>query len=429
MANLCQSQSVNIPPLKFDHITTESGLSNNAVFRIIQDKNGFLWFLTFNGLDRYDGCSFKNYSYSPEHSDYIMPGWFISMEEDSSGMFWIGDGNAGIYSFNPIAEKFTRYIHQPGNENSLSDDQILSIVIRKNGHIWIPTIQGLDELNPHTGIFKHYLHKQGDSTSISNNCVVSICEDEENNLWLMTASPGVDYFNPGTGKVMNHFIYGSASLVTSDLNSGTFAINQGKNGNIWIGSRDNGLFCYNTRTKNVNHFLHHENDSFSISDNAVSNTFEDKEGNYWIGMFNGGLDYYDHTSEKFSHFNEIKYLSSSLGGVHQVLEDPSHKIWIACDNGIFTVDPQNKKFQRYQHSDDDSYSLSNNFVSSFYRSSQGQFYVGTANLDLADDSLKKFDRFSLLENGKNIQDNSGVWNIYEDRKRVLWFATGNGLAS
>ena len=395
----------------------------------MQDKNGFLWFLTYDGLDRYDGCTFKNYSYSPEHSDYIMPGWFCGMDQDSSGVIWIGDSNAGIYSFDPLTEVFTHYVHQQGNENSLSADLIFGLVIDKGEHIWIPTVNGLNELNPHTGIFKHYFHKQGDSTTISNNSLMSICTDEKNNLWVLTISPGIDYFNPLTGKVMRHFNYGSTSLLTTDFYSSGIQVDKGRNGNIWIGSRDNGLFCFNTRTISADHFPHHQTDPYSISDSVVLNTFEDSEGNYWIGMGSGGMDYYDHTTRKFFYFNEIKSLSSSLGTVYQVLEDRSHKIWIACDNGIFTVDPENKKFKRYKHLDGDAHSLSDNFVSSFCRNNQGQFYIGTSNVDLADDSLKGFHRLPLFENGRDILENSFVWKIYEDRKKILWFATGAGLAS
>src|SRR6266446_8258793 len=95
------AQESSFPIQHFERITTEQGLSNNSVRKILQDKKGFLWFLTFNGLDRYDGYTFKNYSYSPEHSQYIMPGYFSGMDEDSSGIIWLGSNVAGIYSFNP----------------------------------------------------------------------------------------------------------------------------------------------------------------------------------------------------------------------------------------------------------------------------------------------------------------------------------------
>ncbi|MBK9731160.1 MAG: hypothetical protein IPO83_07710 [Chitinophagaceae bacterium] len=249
-----QDSSFHLKPVQ--HITTDQGLSNNKVFGILQDKKGFMWFLTWTGLDRYDGHTFKTYRYSPEHTDYIRPGFFTPMVQDSSGIIWINNTMTGVYSFNPATEKFIFYNHNPSDTNSLSDDQNFGTVPGSNGIVWIPTFKGLNKLDTRTGKFSHFQHRDGDSTTISNNFVTSVCSDEDGNLWIATASPGVDYFNPSTGKVMKHFDYGTRKSVTTDANSGIYEVSRGHNGNIWINSSDNGIMCYNTRAKKITEHLH-----------------------------------------------------------------------------------------------------------------------------------------------------------------------------
>src|SRR5207248_2494976 len=144
-------------------------------------------FLTFTGLDRYDGYSVKSYSYNVQHPDYIMPGFFIGMAQDSSGIIWINDGNAGIYSFDPVKENFHHYVHAPKNVNSLSDDQNFGCAFTIGEKIWIPTFKGLDKLDSHSGNFTHYFHRENDSSTIANNFLTSACADEDGNLWLSSA--------------------------------------------------------------------------------------------------------------------------------------------------------------------------------------------------------------------------------------------------
>ena len=110
--------------------------------------------------------------------------------------------NDGIYSFNPQTEKFVNYRNDPRNANSLADDLTQGLTIDKNGNVWIATQSGLDKFEPSTNRFTHYTHQHNDSGSISNNQIFAICADEEDNLWLATGSPGIDYFNSHTGKLL-----------------------------------------------------------------------------------------------------------------------------------------------------------------------------------------------------------------------------------
>src|ERR1041384_1206200 len=203
------SQQNNFPYKHFRRYSSEQGLSNKQVMRITQDKNGFIWFLTFTGLDRFDGMSVKSYHYDAGDKNSLMPGWFAYLVQDKKGVIWITDGNAGLYLFNPLTEKFKHFVNHSGDNNSLSSDWCSNIVEDSFGKIWIPTNSALDCLNPEDGNFKHFNHRDRDATSISNSYVQSICLDENNLMWMTTASPGVDCFNLSTGKIVRHLDFGS----------------------------------------------------------------------------------------------------------------------------------------------------------------------------------------------------------------------------
>jgi ligand-binding sensor domain-containing protein len=420
-----QDSSFHLKPVQ--QITTDEGLSNNMVYGILQDKKGFMWFLTYTGLDRYDGHTFKTYRYSPEHTDYIRPGFFTPMTQDSSGIIWINNSIAGVYSFNPVTEKFIFYNHIPSDTNSLSDDQNFGTVAGRNDVVWIPTYKGLDKLDTRSQKFSHFKHRNGDSTTISNDFVISACSDEDGNLWIATASPGIDYFNPATGKVMKHFDYGTKKAMTIDANSGIYGVTRGRNGNIWINSRDNGIMCYNTRTKKITEHLHPQQLPFANAGNGLLYVFEDSRNNLWAASGNGGIDFYDRAQEKFFHCNSFG--SESFLGLTSFCEDKSGALWFGTDKGVFITDTKTKKFQSYQHDPADKNSLCDNGVFSFLRDSRGVLYVGSTGVDIANPNYEKFNHLHLMVKGKNIfENNNYVWQIREDSKKNIWFSTINGLA-
>ena len=423
MAVHCIAQEKSFPFPPFEKITTEQGLSNNEVYAVIQDKQGFVWALTGNGLNRFDGYTFKIYDYNPSDSNSITAGLFYSLQQDKKGIFWMNSESQGIYSFNPITGLFFNYRNNPRNTNSLADDLTQGLAVDKNGNIWIATHNGLDKLDPVTRQFTHFIHNKTDNSSISSNKIYSICIDEDDNLWLATGEPGIDYFNAHTGKLIQHFNWGSSSTPDEDYwGIHAYGVYTGKNGNVWIGSRQNGLYGYNTRTKKIINFQHEKNNSHSVSDNGVYKVFEDHSGNLWMATDAGMIDYYEKATGKFYH-----RLLSDIGYV-DIMEDQGHKIWIATMNGVYSCDTRFKKINSFQFKPNKNYA-SENSCWYFYRSKQGQLFVSAQGINIFDTATRTFSDFKIMEDGKNIFENNIIWQIYEDRNNTLWFATILGLIS
>jgi signal transduction histidine kinase/ligand-binding sensor domain-containing protein len=419
------AQKNNFPFQQFERITAENGLSNNAVYQVIQDKKGFLWFLTGNGLNRYDGYDFKIYSYDPADSNSLAAGLFYSLVQDKNGLLWFNSENEGIYSFNPVTEKFIHYRNNTKDRNSLKDDLTQGLAVDKAGTIWIATQSGLDKLDPQTNTFTHITHERNEKTSISNNFISAITIDEDDNLWLVTAEPGLDYFNTQTQKLIQHFNFGSSSNPIEDWNIHPYGANAGRNGNVWIGSRVDGLYCYNTRSKKITHYQHEKKNPYSLSDNGVYKAYEDKKGNLWLATdaAGGSIEYYDQASGRFYHkpIDDIQYID--------FLEDNSGKIWIGTMNGIYTCSPPLKKFESYSHVKGDKNTLSGNAVYSFLRDHNGNMLVGANTVNIFDSVTKKFIPFGLNNLSGLLLQNCFVWKMFQDSKNILWIATIFGLFS
>ena len=125
--------------IQFSHLTSQDGLASNSVFSIVQDNKGFLWFGTYDGLNRYDGYKITTYKTIEGDSTSISDNKIRAICKDDKGNLWIGTWNNGLNKYDPFTEKFTRYQHNVDNSSSISSNDLLSLYCDKSGNIWIGT--------------------------------------------------------------------------------------------------------------------------------------------------------------------------------------------------------------------------------------------------------------------------------------------------
>src|SRR5689334_8688286 len=144
---------------RFTHLTTSDGLSQSNVKAILQDRRGFMWFATRDGLNRYDGNTFVTYKHNPSDPASLSANFIFDLMEDDQGYLWIATLSGGVNKFDPTTERFTHYRHDPNNPNTLARDSVESIVRDSHGYLWFGTADsGLDKFDPATGTFTHYLN-------------------------------------------------------------------------------------------------------------------------------------------------------------------------------------------------------------------------------------------------------------------------------
>ncbi len=482
-----QNSSINSPKeqaltrqagqrLKFEHINTDDGLSSNTVRCILQDSEGFIWFGTDAGLNKYNGYNFTYYYHEPKDSNSLLNSYINSIQEDLKGNLWIGS-SGGLNKIDKTTGKIIGYKHDANNPNSLSDNTVNSIHIDSSGTLWIGTGNGLNKLKikhnktteKDSFIFKHFRYDNLDQKSISHNTVFKIYEDKSGILWI------------GTGNALNKFDKTTETFIRffpdkeNKRKSSVRAIYEDKNGNLWIGtwgylykfnkstnrfypykdwhtryiisivedlygtlwmgaSNNRGLLKYNEKSNTFTLYRNNPSDNNSLNSNFVNALFVDKSGILWIGNIYTGINILDKKKNKFKHLNHNPSDSNclSMNNIWSICEDRNGKVWIATwGKGVDQYDPSSGLFANYTHDPKNQNSLVQNWVRSIYEDHTGNLWFGTANgLDKYDKHLKKFTHY--FDNAENPTDPNHlshyyIYTICEDKNGSLWIGTGIGL--
>ncbi|NUO82678.1 hypothetical protein HUU05_21610, partial [candidate division KSB1 bacterium] len=175
------------PPIKFERLGLEHGLSQSTVYCILQDKQGFMWFGTQAGVNKFDGYKFTAYQEDVFDSTSIATNVVRAIYEDHTGTLWAGDGNAACLNrFEPETESFTRFTHDPNNPHSLSNGGVVAIYEDHTGTLWVGTSYGLNRFDRKKEHFTRFIYDPNDSTSLHGYWVSSLYEDRSGTLWIGT---------------------------------------------------------------------------------------------------------------------------------------------------------------------------------------------------------------------------------------------------
>ncbi len=179
--------------IKFTHITTEDGLSHHEVLFVVQDTQGFMWFGTKHGLNKYDGMGINPYfhDHNSKESSSLIGNFTHWIHEDQDGALWIATWGDGISKYDPKLDKFTNYSHIENNPQSIGSNNVWSLFVDSGGFVWAATDNGLSKLNPETRTFVHYRHDSKNPNSLSHNTVSRIREDDKGIFWISTYGGGL----------------------------------------------------------------------------------------------------------------------------------------------------------------------------------------------------------------------------------------------
>ena len=411
----------------FSHLSSKEGLSQASTRDIHRDKKGFLWIATHDGLNRYDGYTFKVYRHNTHDPTSISDNIIESIFEDSKGFLWIGTLNGGLNKFDRKTETFTRYTFDKNNPNSISDNVVKAIIEDHNGFIWVATHLGLNKFDPKTGIFKHFIHNDNDPHSISNNKVWDIIEDSNNNLWIATEK-GLNKFISDTETFQLYF--SDKSNPNSLSHNQILSITEGKNGTLWIGT-NGGLNHFDISTEVFKHYKHDAKNRNSLSHDLIWNVYIDHRENIWIGTYGGGLNKFNPTTQVFTHYSHDSSnpFSISSNNILTIYEDQYDTLWIGTQGGgLNKLTNKNQSFNHYSHSKNNPSSINAKSIWSLLKDSNNTLWVGTntGGLNKYDDSSQKFTHFIHDKNNPNSISSNVVLSLLEDHKKRLWIGTYDG---
>lgn len=459
--------------LKFDRLSTHHGLSQVSVYSIVQDGQGFIWFGTEDGLNRFDGYAFRIYRHDPLDSTSLSNSWIECLLIDSKGTLWVGTYGGGLNRYNHRTETFQRFKYDPNNPQTPTNDFVYAIAEDQQGLIWFATEKGLSRLDPTTGAVTRFLHDSTNINSLINDAARTLHVDRKGNLWVGTIGglcrydPQENRFvryahNPSNTRSISHdrvrCVYQDRKgriwvgtragldlydetrdsfdrmpLLVSDQSRRTvpnvFRILEDRNGIFWIGTNDAGMFRYDERSGELTPLPHHPLDLTSLSSNAVRSVFQDRSGVLWIGTLGGGVNRLRENA--FVHIRHEPWNQNSLSGsiVFSILEDRSGVVWIGTDqNGLNAYDTKHGRFIHFTHSPSDPYSLSANTVRAIVEDRNGVLWLGTFNggLNRYDAKTRRFIRYLNDPSDPSSISHNGVRTIHEDSRGLLWIGTNGG---
>jgi signal transduction histidine kinase/ligand-binding sensor domain-containing protein len=413
----------------FTRITLEQGLSDGRVQAILQDRTGFIWLGTNNGLNRYDGYDIVAYRHDPTNAHSLSGNLIESLYEDRTGALWVGT-RSGLHAFDRRTDRFTRYRHDPGNPRSLSSNTVFAIYEDRSGVLWLGTPNGLNRFDRATGTFTAYRHDAANPHSLSHDTVRAIYEDRSGVLWLGTLD-GLNRFDRATGTfaAYRHDPANPHSLSHNVV----WAIKEDRAGTLWVGTDGGGLNRFDPATGAFTRYRHDPRNAYSLGSDRVDCLFEDASGVLWIGTFGRGLSALDVARQTFTTYRHDPTLSASLSSdyIADITADRAGLIWIGTHgNGVNVYDPQRQAFTVYRHDPRVATSLASDQVWAVYEDQDGVLWIGTQ-----DRGLDRFDRRSgqvvhYPPDAQNPRRLGHPWvaALQQDQARALWVGTyGGGL--
>jgi DNA-binding NtrC family response regulator/ligand-binding sensor domain-containing protein len=439
------------PPIFFSyqHNSRQPGsLSHNIVRALFEDSTGTLWIGTYGG-----GISYLNLNelngngpQEPPAFNYLQnqkgninslsSDLIIAINSDRKGNLWVGTDGGGLNQLslyereNQTSFQIKRFLNDPINPFSLSDNHVLKIFEDSAGILWFGTYGGgLSKYNPRRQQFNHVTADSRNPNSLSHKVVWNFLLEEDREkeiLWVGTHGGGLNRFDSNTRQWM-HFLPDKKNKSSIPHNV-IRKIYKDREGTIWLGTGGGGICRMDDRSGKFTSFQNNPEDPSSLNHNDIRDIFQDSHGNLWIGTYGGGLDKYDSVTGAFRHFTSDPGDSGTISSnyVRVIHEDRKGRFWIGTQGGgLNCFDRESGVFQHFLSDPHNPNTISNDYIFSIYEDSDGILWIGTWG-----GGLNRFDpdskTFSYITEKDGLADDE-IYGILQDESGYLWLSSNNGI--
>lgn len=453
----------------FDNISIENGLSQITVHSILKDELGFIWIATEDGLNRFDGISFKIYRNSRNSNNSISDNFIWTLFLDDQSKILIGTNSGGLNIFDQRSGKFQHFKRNENDISTISSNSIRTILKDSRNNYWIGTEGGgLNRFEMSDGVFERFLSSNEFLTvySIIEKSPGELLLGTENGLFLFEqdkfrfsqilfldnsiekssvqvnalhhAGDNGDKFLIGTNEGLNYYSFTKGSIALFNSREGFTSGNEivtsfaerSKN-EIAVGT-EGGLYFFSPLTGRV--YQHHHPNNRDIYSNIIKTIFVDDQKNIWIGTAEMGVQKHSPNKKSFYHISYDPRNQNSLSHnmIRSIFEDSEGNIWIGTlGGGLNLFSPYQNKFTHFRNNPMKVNSLSSDGVTAIHQDREGVFWIGTwgggLNRMTFNSGRSNFKRYiSDPENGSTISGNI-VQAVLEDSYGNLWVGTENGL--
>ncbi|TVQ66252.1 MAG: hypothetical protein EA360_06430 [Balneolaceae bacterium] len=412
------------PERTFHHLTIREGLSQSTVRAIHQDRYGYLWFGSADGLNRYDGSSFAIYKHNPEDPATLGGNSVLAIHEDRQGRFWVGTQAGGLSLYHHEYERFRTFTGDAETPFSLSDNTVWDILEDSHGELWIGTSYGLNRMEKEEERFSHYLTDPQDPLTISGNTVFRLYEDSAGTLWVGTDN-GFSRYNRDEGAFTRYeyFHQEGSALALENVR----AIAEDREGRFWIGTERRGLFLFDRDSESLTRYSHDPADPYSISGNAIFSIIVDSEGEVWIGTGNDGINIYDSESDGFFRYQQNPDHAGSINNnaIQTLYLSREKMVWAGTFlGGVNVYESRRDMFEHFANDARNPSSLSNNAVQALHEDRRGFIWIGTdgGGLNRFDPATRHVERWNR-GSGKTNPDMADVILDIHETDSGIWLAT------
>ncbi len=447
-------------PVSFQRYYSKDGLSSNTIYTIYRDTYGFLWIGTEDGLNRYDGRTYKVYRYDANNEQGLKSNHITSLCEDQQGRIWIATTGGGLSYYDRKLDKIFAYEKTP--DDRWMSAAITSLTTDYNGNIWVSSYGNISVINakdinkmPDASYnkvisfflerFTRYIYKDKEGqmwiSSIGNVYKISkdfqhiiefkipskihngieissITEDEQKRIWA--GSSYRLYFLEHKGKEFKDFDHFAPSKLSSNK---VYALGNDSKGGVWVGT-DNGLDILNPKDLTIQRFKPDISNIHSLSHKSIRSIYADQFGIYWVGTYQGGLNKYDTNLSQFG-LKGINLFERRGESTNMITSFLQHKedVLLGVDGGGVYI---------YERNLDKLSPLSlpeniNNYTVLALEGKNDKVWIGTyqkgiLEYNFTSKSLKKY----RAGEGVNDLNNDEVFCLTKDHAGNLWAGTNGG---
>ena len=456
---------------RFAHLGLEEGLAQSSVYAMLQDRQGYVWMATEEGLHRYDGYGFKIYRHDGADPRSISDNQILALHLARDGAIWAGTIN-GLNRFDPIADSFTRY-RRGDAIDTLSSDQIYTILEDRTGLVWVGTANGLNRVDPATGKVQRFMAGPKGTPGLRHNAIWALYEDRAGDVWIGT-STGISIYRSKSGrieplalsgpkvplddKIINAirgdakgqvWVAAQSGLATFSADGARIAeypgadkggplgsgrvrdILFGRGGEVWLAVYRTGLLQLDPISNRVTVFRHDPADRSSLSDDNTLALLEDRSGVLWVGTEAAGANRYNPATRRFLHYrhrlNQPRSLVDHM--VWSVLPARDGSLWVGQQTGLTRIDRQRGEYRHFLKDEKAPGALRGEYVTALHQDQVGTIWVGTEKgLHRGANDGASFQQIKLKGvDDEDEQTLNAITAIISDGAQGLWLGSQAGL--
>jgi len=470
LLTISSAYGLNGKELRFETFTPEDGLPGNLVYCINQDREGWIWLGTDQGLSRFDGYRFKNFLPSLKDSNSIRGLHIRVIYEDKKGNLWVGAEGEGLNLFNRELETFIQpyedkiaalsssksvfdikedtknnlwiatgkdiliidslgqvnkfWPKDPFNEDHFNDLTISKIAFDKSNRLWIgtKTILYIIDLKTKEAVYTDLL--------LNNHILNDIKDfllDPDGKMWVSTDSNGLFIIDPVSMKITPIIL-----KPETERSKAVRQVAEDNSGNFWICTRA-GLYVYNKLKASSTYYSHDEREPYSLANNSISSVFRDRNGEMWLGT-RQGLNLLVQSKQMFQNYGahptdlSNKYLNSK--SVYALWVDNDENIWAGTeDGGINLLNSETRIYTYFEKNKNIPNSISENCIKAFLDDKRGNLWIGTfhGGIDVLSLKTRNFTHFKNNPSDPYSLISNDVWDFALDKNGKIWIATSAGV--